>query len=321
MNNIQLVTTHIRKKLIDSQSGDPEKEVLTLVPLKNGEGYYYQGNGNFWRLYFFIGNTHSYNIVANPMQAFEGGRAFGKFLSMLSDLDADCIKETIPKFHDIENRYVLLQKAIELNPMGRLNEVLPEVDFVSKRMDAMSTINRLGRQGILPSRIVHNDTKFNNVLLNENDEAQCVVDLDTVMPGYLAFDFGDATRTIVNTALEDDISLDAVNVNLDLLSGFAKGFLGETIGFITDSEIDSLSQGVLLLPFLMGVRFLTDYIDGDNYYKIDFPMHNLQRARVQFRLVEKLEEKYDVIWKIIHDVAKEQQIANASGGPIKENNT
>jgi hypothetical protein len=314
MNNIQLVTHHISSKLQAGHSGEPEKEVLTLIPHKNGKSYHQDNQGNFWRMYLFIGNTHSYDIVTNLQQAHEGGRAYGKFLAMLSDLEVDCIKDTIPNFHDIENRYVLLQKAIGLNPLGRLDDVLPEINFVEKKMALMSTINRLGREGVLPSRIVHNDTKFNNVLLNDKNQAQCVVDLDTVMPGYVAYDFGDAIRTIVNTALEDESSLDAVGVNIDLLGGFARGFIGETIGFITDAEIDSLSHGVLLLPFLMGVRFLTDYIDGDNYYKIDFPLHNLQRSRVQFRLVEKLEEKYDVIRDIIQRVAKEQQLAKLSGG-------
>jgi hypothetical protein len=306
MQNIQLVTGHIRRKLETMPLSNPENEVLTLVPLKNGGGYYQDGNGNFWRMYYFISNTHSYDIVKTVHQAYQGGKAFGKFLSLLSDLDASGVQETIPRFHDVENRFHLLQIVMELNPRGRLNTVLPEIEFVKSRMEAMSTINRLGRQGILPSRIVHNDTKFNNVLLNGQDKAQCVVDLDTVMPGYIAYDFGDSIRTIVNTASEDESSLEAVEINLELLKGFSEGFLKETIGFITGPEIDSLSQGVLLLPFLMGLRFLTDYIDGDNYYKISFPDHNLQRARVQFRLVEKLEEKYNVIQEIIKEVAIHQ---------------
>jgi Ser/Thr protein kinase RdoA (MazF antagonist) len=167
----------------------------------------------------------------------------------------------------------------------------------------MATIVRLGREGRLPLRITHNDTKFNNVLLDSQDKAQCVIDLDTVMPGYVAYDYGDAIRTTAATAPEDEQDLSKIDIDLDLFRSFTQGFLEETCEALTEQEIASLSLGITLLPFIMGLRFLTDYMDGDNYYKIHFPAHNLQRAQAQFRLVEVLEEKSGLLQETIRKIA------------------
>lgn len=301
--NVQRVTTHLRKRLEAIPGTAPDKEVLTLVPTRQGEGYYMDSDGNFWRVYIYLKNTRSYDIAQTIQQAYEAGKAFGRFQSLLSDLDATELHEIIPHFHDIENRFKLFQRAMVRDPKGRVKDVAAEVSFVLERIEAMSTICKLGRQGKLPLRTTHNDTKFNNVLLNSNDEAQCVIDLDTVMPGFVAYDFGDAVRSIVNKAPEDEKNLDKIKVDIDLFQGFTRGFMKETRNFLTAAEISTLSQGVLLLPFIMGLRFLTDYIDGDNYYKISFPDHNLQRAKAQFRLVEELEEKYEQLNTIILDTA------------------
>lgn len=298
MKNILIVTDHIRKKVESVPQSVSSMEVLTVILSKKGQGYCRVGEDD-WRLYRFIDNAHSYDVVKTMIQAIAGGKGFGRFLSLLSDLDVSMLQETIPHFHDVEDRFRIFEKAIERDSAGRAGGVSKEAAFVNERIDAMAWVNRSGKQGLLPLRTTHNDTKFNNVLLDQKDQALCVVDLDTVMPGYIAYDFGDAIRTIVNTTVEDEKDLEKININLDLLKGFAQGFLSETRGFITVPEIDSLSKGVLLMPFIMGLRFLTDYIDGDKYYKIVSPGHNLQRARAQFRLVELLEAKYEEIQEII----------------------
>lgn len=294
-NNILLVTNHLRNKLETIPGAAPEKAVLTVISTKNQQGFFKDDQGNFWRMYLYLENTRSYDMVKTVQQAYEGGKAFGKFQALLSDLDIYLLHETIPKFHHLGNRGKLFQDAIMCNPKDRASSVTAEIAFVKDRMETMSVIERWGNQGKLPLRTTHNDTKFNNVLLDSNDHAQCIIDLDTVMPGYMAYDFGDAIRTIVNKAPEDEKDLEKINVDLDLFEAFTKGFLEKTHGFITQKEVLSLTHGVLLLPFIMGLRFLTDYIDGDHYYKINFPQHNLQRARAQFKLVEKLEEKFDLL--------------------------
>lgn len=302
--NIELVTNHLQKKMEAVPGANPDQEVLTLIPSKEGKGYIQDAEGNFWRMYLFIKNTRSYDVVESVQQAYEGGKAFGKFQALLSDLNVDHLHEIIPHFHNVENRLRLFREAIGHDPKGRVEKVSAEIDFVKRREKVMGTIYRLGKQGKLPLRITHNDTKFNNVLLDEHDRAQCVIDLDTVMPGFVAYDFGDAIRTIVNHAPEDEEDLERISVDMALFNGFTKGFLEETGSFLTDEEVNSLSHGVLLLPFIMGLRFLTDYIDGDNYYKINFADHNIRRARAQFRLVEKLETQFTLIQDIIQNIAK-----------------
>lgn len=311
--NILLVTTHLKKKLGAIAGVEPEQAVLTLIPTKNNEGYYKDEEGNFWRIYLYLKNTRSYDIVKTVQQAYEGGKAFGRFQALLSDLDASALHETIPRFHDVENRFKLFQDAVERNKKDRIKAVAPQIAFVEYRIEAMSLISRLGRQGKLPIRTTHNDTKFNNVLLDPNDRAQCVIDLDTVMPGYVAYDFGDAIRTIINKAPEDEKDLERIKIDIDLYQGFTRGFLEETNAFMTEAEINSLPHGVLLLPFIMGLRFLTDYIDGDNYYKIDFPDHNIQRARAQFKLVERLEAQFELLQEITQTLTMENNLKTKAG--------
>ncbi|PRY00215.1 Ser/Thr protein kinase RdoA (MazF antagonist) [Pontibacter ummariensis] len=299
MENIEQVTQHLRKKLAKIPGASPEKEVLTLVPTYGKQSFYCDINGNYWRVYFLLEGTRSYDLVGSPQQAYEGGKAFGRFLALLSDLDIDKLHESIPDFHNIENRLRLFKEAMQKNPLGRAEQAREEIAFAQQRAEEMSTICRMGREGRLPLRVTHNDTKFNNVLLDRFDKAQCVIDLDTVMPGYVAYDFGDAIRTTVNKAAEDERELDKIGINFEFFNAFTEGFLLETSSILTDEEIASLSLGVTLLPFIMGLRFLTDYIDGDNYYKTQFPEHNLQRARAQFRLVQVLEENRELLQSTI----------------------
>ncbi|MDQ3291093.1 MAG: aminoglycoside phosphotransferase family protein [Bacteroidota bacterium] len=313
MDNIHQVTNHLREKLLAIPGSEPEKEVLTLIPTHANKWYYHDEAGNYWRMYYFLKDTNTYDIVQTPQQAYEGGKAFGHFQALLSDLEVNLLHETIPNFHNIQSRLQLFRAAVQKNPVNRVKDVQPEIAFIEERAEAMGAILRLGSSGDLPLRITHNDTKFNNVLLNKENKAQCVIDLDTVMPGYVAYDFGDAIRTTVNTAAEDEKDLEKIAVNMELLESFTQGFLEETKFFLTKTEIASLAYGVLLLPYIMGLRFLTDYIDGDNYYKIHFPEHNLQRSRAQLQLVRKLEEQYPKIEQIILDRSQVKQEVSLAG--------
>jgi Ser/Thr protein kinase RdoA (MazF antagonist) len=299
MDNLVNVTRHLKEKLKDIPGSDPEKEVLTLVE-NNANGFYIEdADANYWRVFYFLKDTKSYDQVLTEKQAFEGGKAFGRFQLLLSDLDTDLIIDTIPNFHNIEHRLSNLDKTIAADTVNRVNKALPEIDFIDRRREQMSRILQLGREGILPKRIIHNDTKFNNVLLDKNDQAQCVIDLDTVMPGYVAYDFGDAVRTTINTAPEDEPDLNLIDLNIQLFSAYVKGYLQQAKDFLTDPELNSLINGALLLPYMQGVRFLTDYLEGDKYFKAHSPEHNLQRTRAQFQLVKKLEEAEDILKDII----------------------
>jgi hypothetical protein len=303
MDNITLVTNHLREKLTKLSGAQPDKEVLTLIPTHQKQSYYADEQGNYWRVYLLLKDTRSYDVVQTPQQAYEGGKAFGKFLALLTDLEASLLHESIPDFHNVENRLRLFREAVKKDPAGRVKEVAAEIKFTEKRAEQMCSIRRLGQAGKLPLRITHNDTKFNNVLLDRNDQAQCVIDLDTVMPGYVAYDFGDAIRTTIVKTAEDEKDLRKIDIDLELFQGFTKGFLKEMGAFLTEEEIQTLSLGVTLLPYIMGIRFLTDYIEGDTYYKTHFPAHNLQRTRAQFRLVEILEKKHELLQALILEIA------------------
>jgi len=304
MHNIETVINHLQQKAKNETSQDIAEKTLSLVQTKNGKSYYQHADGSYWRMYLFLKGTKGYDLIENDKQALEGGRAYGQFITDLADLDPAKIHEILSDFHNIEYRLGQLDQVIASDPVKRLKEVSPEVEFVRTRAEQMKQIKRMGDAGELPLRITHNDTKFNNVLLNEKDEAQCVIDLDTIMPGYVAFDFGDAVRTIINTAEEDEKELEKIQLNMGLFKAFAEGFIEKTRTILTGNEIDSLSQSCLLLPFIMGVRFLTDYIDGDHYYKIHSPHHNLQRARAQFELVRKIEGKFEEIQQTIDELSK-----------------
>lgn len=304
MKNVQLVTDHLKEKLTGIPGSSPDKEVLTIVSAKDKQCFFCDETGNYWRMYCFLKDTKSYDMVLTEQQAYEGGKAFGKFQLLLSDLDSGLLYETIPGFHNITIRLDRLNKAVLADPKNRIKDVLTELSFIIERADHMATIMNLGKEGKLPLRIIHNDTKFNNILLDMNDHEQCVIDLDTVMPGYVAYDFGDAIRTIINTAPEDEQDVTKIELNIPLFKAYAEGYFEYAGSFLSDTEVKSLSMGVLLIPYMQGVRFLTDYIEGDVYYKIRSPEHNLQRTRAQFELLSKLEKNYDVFDQIIHNTAK-----------------
>jgi hypothetical protein len=299
MGNLVLVTGHLRQKLSSLSKVEAERSILTVIETKEHQPYFKDADGNYWRMFYFLKGTKSYDRVATEKQAFEGGKAFGTFQALLSDMDVSRIKDTIPDFHNIEYRLNNLRNALRSDKAGRLKNVADEINFIERRSADMAEIMRLGRSGILPLRIVHNDTKFNNVLLDSDDRAQCVIDLDTVMPGYVAYDFGDSIRTIINTAAEDEADTYLVGLNIPLFEAYTQGYLQAAAGFITEPEINSLIKGALLLPYIQAVRFLTDYLEGDVYFKIHSPGHNLQRTKAQLALVKQLEINKEKLEQII----------------------
>jgi Ser/Thr protein kinase RdoA (MazF antagonist) len=298
-NNIERVTIHLKNKLSLIPGSDIKRECLSLIPSKEGKSWIVDKEGNFWRMYIFISRHRSYNIVDSPDKAFEGGKAIGRFQAMLSDMPGGPLFETIPWFHNIEKRLDTFNLKIKENPAGRVDSVREEIDHFLKRAEEMKIILSLGREGKIPIRITHNDTKFNNILLDENDKALCVIDLDTVMPGYVHYDFGDAIRTAANPASEDETDLSKVKVDIERFRAYSEGYLSETGNTLNDTEKEYLAFAPRLITYTIALRFLTDYIDGDNYFKIHYKGQNLQRARTQLKLVMSMEEQYEEMRRII----------------------
>jgi Ser/Thr protein kinase RdoA (MazF antagonist) len=298
-DNIERVTVHLRNKLEKIPGSNIKRECLKLIPSHEGKTWIVDKDGNNWRMYIFISNHNSYNFVDSSDKAFEGGKAIGRFQAMLADMPAPPLHETIPAFHNIIKRLEAFTGKIKEDPVGRVEGVSAEIKLVLDRAEEMKIILKLGDEGKIPLRITHNDTKFNNILLDENDKALCVIDLDTVMPGYVHYDFGDAIRTAANTASEDENELSKVNMDIKLFKAYAEGYLSETVGTLNDVEKDYLAFAPRLITYTIAVRFLTDYIDGDNYFKIHHKLHNLQRARAQLKLVLSMEEQYEEMRAII----------------------
>lgn len=307
MNNIKKVTEHLQSKMHDT---DTSQKVLTIIPTKDNKLYYVDDADNYWRLMILINNTRSYDILETESQAEEGGRAFGNFQALLADLDPTEIDYTIPDFCNIEFRLKNFHKALEKDAVNRKKDVKDEIKYIVDRETKMNTILQMASRGELPLRITHNDTKFNNILLDQNDKAQCVIDLDTVMPGYVAYDFGDAIRTIINRAAEDEADLSKIQLNIPLFKAYTKGYLETAHQFLTDNEVDSLLQGALLFPYMQSVRFLTDYLEGDIYYKTQHPEHNLQRTRAQLKLAFEVESQQHILGEIIQSEAAKYNLVS-----------
>jgi len=301
--NIERVTRHIRRKLAAVPGADLKRECINMIPSREGKSWINDEEGNFWRLLVFIPDHRSYDIVDSPPKAYEGGRAVGKFQAMLADMPDPPLHETIPDFHNIEKRLEWFENSIALDKAKRVTNLKAEIEFFRARTEKMTVIRRLGREGIIPLRITHNDTKFNNILLDENDRALCIIDLDTVMPGYVHYDFGDAIRTAANVAAEDEPDLSKIRMDIQLFKAYAEGYLSETRDTLNSTEKEYLAFAPLLITFEQAVRFLTDYIDGDTYYRIHHEHHNLQRTRAQIRLVESMEDQYGEMQEIISRLA------------------
>jgi hypothetical protein len=301
-HNIERVTEQIRSKLAEIPGSDPKRECLNLVPALDGKSWFLDNNGNYWRMYVYISRHRSWDLVDSPEKAYEGGKAIGRFQAMLTDMPGGPLFETIPYFHNIEKRIDTFNLKIKENPAGRAESVRTEIKQFRQRAEEMKIILRLGREGKIPLRITHNDTKFNNILLDENDKALCVIDLDTVMPGYVHYDFGDAIRTTANSAAEDEADLMKINMNIELFKAYSEGYLSESGNTLNNIEKEYLAFAPGLITYTVALRFFTDYLDGDNYFKIHHEHHNLQRARAQLKLLISMEEQYDEMRKIISEL-------------------
>jgi len=303
MSNIAIVTNYIRNYLKRIPGSDPDIEVLTLIKTIAGNPFSQDKQGNYWRCYLYIPDTLSYDSVDSEEKAAEGGRIFGKFQSILSGLDVNLLTETIPNFHDMGVRLETFRNTIKNNPVNRAEHVKDEIMFVEVRADELFSITQKINNGDIPTRITHNDTKFNNILFDKLNHAQCIVDLDTVMPGSVLHDFGDAIRTAANTAVEDEADLSKVSLNMKLFKAYASGYMSEAHHFLTQSEIENLALASKFMVFIIGLRFLTDYIDGDNYFKVQHPEHNLQRCRAQFQLIRSIESHFSEMQDVIRSLA------------------
>lgn len=304
-NNIERVTVHLRNKLKQIPGSDLKRECLQLVPSRDDKSWIQDREGSFWRMYVYIPDHRTYDVVDTTDKAYEGGKAIGRFQAMLSDMPGGPLFETIPFFHDIGKRLETFNSTVKRDPVKRSAEVQDEIKMVLDRAEEMKTILRLGREGKIPLRITHNDTKFNNILLDNNNKALCIIDLDTVMPGYVHYDFGDAIRTATNNAAEDETDLSKVFMKMELFSAYAEGYLSEAGETLNKVEKEYLAFAPKLITYTMAVRFLTDYIDGDNYYKIHHKQHNIQRARAQLKLVRSMEEQYGEMKRIIMKIQEE----------------
>lgn len=299
MENIVNVTEHLSKK-ITAAGGDPMRETLTVIPTKSGCSYFKADENNYFRMYKFIEDSMSYDLVENPIQLYHAGTAFGKFQSMLSDFSADRLHETIVDFHNTPKRVEQLNDAISNNAANRADSVRAEIDFAKEYAKYASAVIDKMDDGSVPLRVTHNDTKLNNVLFDkETGEGLCVIDLDTVMPGSVLFDFGDALRFGASSGSEDETDLDKIWFDLEKFEQFAKGFLSQTADCLTDAEIELLPLSALLLTYECGIRFLADYLNGDTYFKIHRENHNLDRCRTQFKLVADIEKKLPQMAEIV----------------------
>ena len=299
MENISGITEWMKKK-IQADGGDPARETLNIVKTKDGAAYYQDEDGSCWRAYIFIERATSYNMVEKPDDFYQCGLAFGRFQQMLSDYPAGTLHEAIPDFHNTVKRFRDFKHAVEQDACGRRAAAAGEIRFVEEREEQAGVLCRMRESGELPVRVTHNDTKLNNIMIDDDTrKAICVIDLDTVMPGLAAYDYGDSIRFGASTALEDETDLSKVTCDMELFRLYTRGFLEGCAGRLTAKETEMLPMGAWMMTYECGMRFLADYLEGDVYFKIDYPSHNLDRARNQFKLVRDMEEKMGIMNQIV----------------------
>ena len=304
MDNIIGVTDYLGRE-IEKNGGDRSREALEVLRPKNGAPYFTDSQGGAWRLYPFVEHTICYQSAVTPALFAASGRAFGRFQKLLRDYPADTLHETIPNFHNTEDRLVKFKAAAEADKLGRAAECRPEIAFVLAREKDCSVALDALRAGKLPLRVTHNDTKLNNVLMDEmTGEGMCIIDLDTVMPGLVIYDFGDSIRFGANHSAEDETDLSKVSLDVGLFDTYTAAFLEGTGGSLTDGEIEYLPWGAKLMTLECGIRFLTDYLEGDVYFHIARERHNLDRCRTQFKLVADMEDHWAELEAIVNQYRK-----------------
>ncbi|MEM1084413.1 MAG: aminoglycoside phosphotransferase family protein [Verrucomicrobiota bacterium] len=299
MLNVECVTRHINDRVMRTKK-DLSGRTLELYPGRDGRFWVPDDDGSIWRCYNFIEGCRTYDVVENERQAYQAARAFGAFQDLVSDLVPDELAETIPGFHDTRQRYDRLMKMVEDDPCGRAAAVAEELAFIRRREGDVDRVLGLMNEGKVPLRITHNDTKINNVMIDEaTDEAICVIDLDTVMPGSVLFDFGDMVRTAVSPAEEDERDLSKIEVRMPVFEALVDGYLSSAGGFLNEVEIAHLAFSSKLITFELAIRFLTDHLNGDRYFKTHHEGHNLDRCRAQLALVERIEEKLEEMEQVV----------------------
>ena len=302
MQNIENVTTFLKNQ-ITAEHGNPDLETLTIIKTVDGNNYYEADKNNVFRLYKFISGTKTIEDGATENDMYNAGKGFGKFTKMLDRFPIEKLNETIKEFHNTPKRVLALKKAIETDAVGRKKYVKKEIDFALSNAHFAAKVTDALKASKIPLRVTHNDTKINNILFDEkSSEPTCVIDLDTVMPGSMLYDFGDALRIGASTASEDETDLKKVHFDENIFKAFAKGYINQVKDVITETEASLLAFSAKLMTYECGIRFLTDYLNGDTYFKVHKENHNLDRARNQFRLVEEISKKEDMLNDIIKDL-------------------
>jgi hypothetical protein len=297
MENIQRVTAHLAQK--SAGQSDSGRRVLTLIPAHDGKAYYRDAQGDYWRAYIFIEKARTFDAVESPAQALEAAKAFGQFQKLLADLPAPRLHDTIPDFHHTPKRFAALEKAIAADVANRAQGAKPEIEFALHHQAATGIL----LEANLPERVTHNDTKFNNVMLDDaTGEGICVIDLDTVMPGLALYDFGDMVRTTTSPTQEDERDLSKVRMQFPMFEALARGYLAAAGDFLTPTEKKLLPFSGALITLEIGLRFLTDYLAGDTYFKVHREGHNLDRCRTQFKLVESIEQQQAAMDKLVETI-------------------
>ncbi len=300
MDNIMRVTGHLRQKLLAQRLNDITRKALTVVPTRDGKAFYCNGEGECWRTFVFIEQAQTYEAVQSPEQAYEAGHAFGTFQCLLADLPGKRLAETIPDFHNTRKRFAALQLAIEEDRCNRANDARKEIAFALKHESMVDVLLQALAKGEIPERITHNDTKFNNVMLDlETGKALCVVDLDTVMPGLVLYDFGDMVRTTTSPTFEDEVDLSKVRMHMPMFEALARGYLEAASPFLTKAEKSYIAFSGKLITFTIGIRFLTDFLLGDTYFRVHRPGHNLDRCRTQFKLVDSITRQEEAMQNLV----------------------
>lgn len=302
MDNIQKVTTHIKNKIV-AQGGNPLREALTVTPTIDNKLYYQDENGDYWAACLFIEDTIAYQAADSPELAFQGGKGIGQFQAMLADMK-EPLANILPGFHDMRFRFKQWDEILAKDPVGRKASVAKEVKWVEDRREKIMEVWEKVESGEIPTRVTHNDTKINNILFSKQGEVLCVIDLDTVLSSTILNDFGDAIRYYTNAGKEDEKDLDKVYMRMNIFEGFTKGYLSEAKTFLSPSEIEYLAFSSIYITVEQVLRFLMDYIDGDNYYKTQYEDHNLVRTRAQIKLGDSMEQNYEAMKTIVKNLVK-----------------
>jgi len=302
MGNILGVTSFLRERIIEN-GGNPERETLNIIPTKDGKSYFVDSQGGYWRCYIFIEDATGYDQVENVEDFYQSAVSFGNFQRLLADYPAETLHETIKGFHDTKARFEVFKKAVEDDVCGRVSSVREEIEFYLNREEVANVFGDLLAKGEIPLRVTHNDTKLNNILIDdETHKGICVIDLDTVMPGLAMNDFGDSIRFGASTAAEDEKNLSKVWCDMELFATYTKGFIEGCGGRLTAKEIELLPMGAKVMTFECGMRFLTDYLQGDVYFKTHREGHNLDRTRTHIKLIQDMEEKWDIMNEIVKNI-------------------